>query len=121
MRDRDLPIAGLEKDLHDSDLIKEKVKDDAYAQKLYHSLCNTEWLRTEFISLLRQDQKKDFWSCSWRYAGGIVADLRQDGCYLDWYCSGNEGLVDPEVATDLKELGWQGIDSEGNWAPTDGK
>lgn len=121
MRDRDRPIDGLEKDLHASDLIKEKVKDSVYAQKLYHSLCNTEWLRIEFISLLRQNREKDFWSCSWRYAGGIVAELRQNGCYMDWYCSGYEGAIDPEVAADLRELGWQGIDYDRNWITADGK
>lgn len=115
MQDIDLPHDGLEKDLHSSPTIKEKVRDEAYAQKLYHSLCNTRWLRNEFLPVLRQHQDKDFWSCSWRYAGGIIANLREEGCYMDWYCTGNEGMIDPEVAADLKELGWLGIDDRGEW------
>ena len=106
---------SLEKDLYDADFIKEKVKCEVYAQKLYHSLCNTDWLRTEFISMLRQDPDRDFWSCSWRYAGGIVARLREEGDYMNWYCSGNEGIIDPEISQDLKKLGWQGIDYKGEW------
>lgn len=107
---------NLEWDLRTSDRLCAKVKDNEYAKKLYAALCNTDWVRTEIIPLLRQDPDKDLWSCSWRYAGGIIAHMREEGDYIDWYCSGNEGYIDPEVAADLKELGWQGIDSEGVWA-----
>jgi hypothetical protein len=107
---------NLEWDLRTSDKLCAKVKDDDYAKKLYAALCNTDWLRLEVIPLLRQHPDKDMWHCSWRYAGGIVAHMREEGDYIDWYCSGNEGYIDPEVAEDLKELGWQGIDSEGVWA-----
>lgn len=106
---------GLEQTLLASPKIREKVKDDAYAQKLYHSLCNTRWIKNDFLSKLRQHPEKDFWSCSWRYAGGVVADLREEGDYMDWYCSGNEGMIDPEVAADLLELGWVGIDDNDRW------
>lgn len=108
---------NLEWDLRTSDQLCAKVKtSDDYARKLYAALCNTDWVRTEIIPLLRQDPEQDFWSCSWRYAGGIIAHMREEGDYIEWYCSGNEGYIDPEVALDLKELGWQGIDSEGHWA-----
>lgn len=107
---------NLEYDLRTSDKLCAKVKDDEYAKKLYAALCNTDWLRIEVVPLLRQDPKQDFWGCSWRYAGGIIANMREEGDYIDWYCSGNEGYIDPEVSADLKELGWQGIDQEGHWA-----
>jgi hypothetical protein len=106
---------NLEWDLRTSDRLCAKVQDTEYAKKLYAALCNTDWLRTEVIPLLRQDPDKDLWSCSWRYAGGIIAHMREEGDYIDWYCSGNEGYIDPEVAEDLKQLGWQGIDSDGAW------
>lgn len=107
---------NLEWDLRTSDKLCVKVKDNEYAKKLYAALCNTDWIRIEVIPLLRQDPNKDMWGCTWRYAGGIIAHMREEGDYIDWYCSGNEGYIDPEVAADLKELGWQGIDQEGNWA-----
>lgn len=106
---------NLEWDLRTSDKLCAKVKVDDYARKLYAALCNTNWLCTEVIPLLRQDPDLDMWGCSWRSAGGIIANMRQEGDYIDWYCSGNEGYIDPEVAQDLKQLGWQGIDSEGSW------
>jgi len=114
--DPDWQRNNLEWDLRTSDHLCAKVKDDDYAKKLYASLCNTDWLRIEVVPLLRQDPKQDFWSCSWRYAGGIVANMREEGDYIDWYCSGMEGYIDPEVSEDLKQLGWQGIDQEGHWA-----
>ena len=56
------------------------------------------------------------WSCSWRYAGGILAELRFEGDYMDWYCSGigydhdsgyvSEGIVTEEIRNDLAQLGW---------------
>lgn len=46
-------------------------------------------------------------SCSWRYAGGLVADLRDKGeCYMDFYCGGVSCTVAPEVEEALAELGW---------------
>jgi hypothetical protein len=75
------------------------------------------------------------WSCSWRYAGGIVANIRQEGDYIDWYCTGSnydpppseeldhlnldelmrykesqayvgEGCITDEIREDLFKLGW---------------
>lgn len=106
---------NLEWDLRTSDVMCCKVQDEDYAKALYAALCNTDWIRIDVIPLLRQDPKQDMWSCSWRYAGGIIADMLEEGDYIDWYCSGNEGYIDPEVAEDLRALGWQGIDDEGRW------
>jgi hypothetical protein len=48
------------------------------------------------------------YSCSWRYAGGLVADLREQGeDYLDFYCSGGEGRVASDVREALAKLGWE--------------
>lgn len=51
--------------------------------------------------------------CSWRYAGGLVADIRENGeSYIDFYCSGREGEIDQEVLDDLSTLGWVPLDDE---------
>jgi len=101
-------MRNLERDLAQ---LGDKVLDDDYALELYSALCNTEWRYG--------DRPGENWGCSWRMAGGIVADLRNDqrrgdneeydGAYehyLDWYCSGREGKVSDRIAADLRGLGW---------------
>lgn len=76
---------NLEYDLRSTDWILEKVRgDEVYAQNLYAAMCNNEFTKREMWPIL--SEKK--WSCSWRHAGGIVADMREQGDYIDWYCSG---------------------------------
>ena len=118
---------NLEWDLRTTDWILEKVRSsDAYAQNLYAALCNMQWCKKEMWPLL----KEDYWSCSWRSAGGIIADMQQKGDYIDWYCSGMggvnqeydqketaeewsrrtgyvaESVVTEEIENDLNRLGW---------------
>jgi hypothetical protein len=113
---------NLEWDLRSTDWILEKARTNKnYAQNIYAALCNMRWIRREMWPLL----KEEYWSCSWRYAGGIVADMLQEGDYIDWYCSGirndgyqddldipypngyvPEGTVTEEVEKDLNKLGW---------------
>lgn len=106
---------NLEYDLRSSEYIVEKCKNRAYAQNIYAALCNNEFQRNDVMPIL----KDETWTCSWRYAGGIVADLRGEGDYLDWYCTGirhddgeltnsyiGEGEVTDEVREDLFKLGW---------------
>jgi hypothetical protein len=39
--------------------------------------------------------------------GGIVADLRDlNEDYIDFYCSGDEGIVADDIAVELGALGW---------------
>lgn len=107
---------NLEWDLRTTDWILEKTRtSDVYAQNLYCALCNNQFVKNEIWPLL-QDQT---WSCTWRYAGGIIADMRQEGDYIDWYCSGivvddedtlghvSEGKVTDQIREDLLKLGWQ--------------
>ena len=86
----------LEVDLMSSARIAELVQDRRFAENLYRALCNTRWFRNG----------KE-WGCTWRMAGGVVADLRDRGEeYTDFYCSGGEGTVTAEIATELAALGW---------------
>lgn len=106
---------NLEYDLRTTDWILEKVRaSSTYAQNLYAAMCNNEFQKRDVMPIL-QDQ---MWSCSWRYAGGIIADMREQGDYIDWYCSGiresgdsdngyvAECVVTPEIQEDLEKLGW---------------
>ena len=117
---------NLEWDLRTSVEMVERVRaSEVYAQNLYAAMCNREFQRNDTWPRLT-DQ---VWSCSWRYAGGIVADMRGTGDYMDWYCSGirndgyqddldtvmpdsyvSEGVVTDEIRADLFDLGWLVID-----------
>lgn len=112
---------NLEYDLRSSEYIVEKCKNRAYAQNIYAALCNNEFQRNDVMPIL----KDETWTCSWRYAGGIVADLCEEGDYMDWYCSGirhddgdltnnyvPESVVTDEVKEDLFKLGWLIVNPE---------
>ena len=115
---------NLEYDLRSTEWICNKAKaSDAYAQNIYAALCNQYWQKNEVWPLL----KGETYSCSWRYAGGIVADMREQGDYIDWYCSGirgeqgidyepplpfvSEGTVTDEIREDFFKLEWIPVDS----------
>ena len=117
----------MEQDMANSAMILAKVQRDSYAQNLYAALCNMQWQKSEVWPVL----KNDLWSCTWRSAGGIVAELRGEGDYLDWYCSGmgggigyyteedirhmerygyvSESTVTDEIREDLASLGWHPV------------
>ena len=121
---------NMEYDLRSSKELCDKAKQsDNYAQNLYAAMCNMTWQSREFW----QELKGEVWSCSWRHAGGIIADMREEGDYIDWYCSGigneeygngldgtvpdvtdgrdyvPEGHVTEEIELDLNRLGWRPI------------
>ena len=84
---------NLEFDLRVTDWMVAKVRDSrVYAQNLYAAMCNNEFQKQEVWPIL----KDQVWSCSWRYAGGIVADMQGQGDYIDWYCSGIRDITPME-------------------------
>jgi hypothetical protein len=84
-QDPERRVNNMEYDLVTTDWILAKTRaSEAYAQNLYAALCNNDFQRNDVWPRI-SDQK---WHCSWRYAGGIIADMRQQGDYIDWYCSG---------------------------------
>ena len=124
---------NMEYDLRSTPWILEKVRsDEVYAQHLYAGMCNRDFTKNEVWPLLTEKK----WCCSWRAAGGIIANMREEGDYIDWYCSGirgdgkvdddqfremtkiqqeryllgnafvSEGVVTDEIEQDLLKLGW---------------
>ena len=121
---------NMEYDLRSSEELCAKVKaSENYAQNLYAAMCNMEWRRRDFWP----EMKEENWGCSWRHAGGIIADMREEGDYIDWYCSGignaelgngldgtipditdgrnyvPEVVVTEEIEIDLNQLGWRPV------------
>lgn len=124
-------VNNMEWDLVTTDWILEKVRaSDSYAQNLYAAMCNNDFMKREMWPILKEEK----WGCSWRSAGGIIADMRQEGDYIDWYCSGirndanynpddniaypngyvPESVVTEEIETDLHRLGWLVIKYDDN-------
>jgi hypothetical protein len=124
---------NMEYDLVTTDWILAKARaSKSYAQNLYAAICNNDFTKREMWPILKEEK----WSASWRSAGGIVADMRQEGDYIDWYCSGiggqnaeynseetndqwqartgyvPESVVTQEIEDDLHKLGWLVIRGE---------
>jgi len=112
---------NMEYDLRSTEWILLKVRaSKVYAQNLYAAICNNDFQKLDVMPIL----KNQTWSASWRHAGGIIADMRQEGDYIDWYCSGiqeidaepngyvPESAVTDEIREDLKTLGWIVLDEK---------
>lgn len=128
---------NMEYDLRSTQWIIDKVKSsEVYAQNLYAAMCNNDFTKNDVWPILTEKR----WSCSWRHAGGIIADMQEKGDYIDWYCSGirnskildddefsaltkeqqefyiqskkfvPESCVTDEIREDLLKLGWIVID-----------
>ncbi len=111
---------NMEYDMRSTDWFLAKARArEGYAQNVYAAICNNDFQKLDVILIL----KEETWGASWRSAGGIVANMRQEGDYINWYCSGigdglgngdadrtkgyvPEGYVTDEIRSDLQRLGW---------------
>ena len=127
---------NMEYDLRTNDHMLKRVREsDAYAQNLYAAICNNDFIKikTQTPAETMETLAERYWSASWRSSGGIIADMRQQGDYIDWYCSGignsndgyglthqrgngfvPEGRITEEISADLKTLGWV-VAPGGDW------
>lgn len=96
---------NLEEQLYKSEEITKLVQsDETFATELYSALCNIDWVKEGIV-----------WNTSWRSAGGIVSNIKhgyddegeQLSDYLDYYLSGNEGVVSNRIASKILTLGWK--------------
>lgn len=114
---------SMEWDMLQADWLVEKVRgSEVYAQHLYAAMCNREFIKNDVWTQLKGEPR---WRCSWRSAGGIISDMREEGDYMDWYCSGirhedgteqdqyvSESTVTDEIRADLLRLGWTVLDQD---------
>jgi len=101
-RDPEWRKDNLEYDLRTTEWIIEKAKSDkAYAQHLYAAMCNNDFQRNDVWPILTGKT----WGCSWRHAGAVVSDMREEGDYMDWYCTGiqNNDPIDDEVFQNMDD------------------
>jgi len=86
-----------EKDL--TELFKNRmINDKEFCKDIWAALSNVEW---------RNKETNETYSCSFRYAGGLISDIIGEGNYLDWYCSGEPGTVTEEIEEALASRGWE--------------
>jgi len=108
-------VYNLERDVRSTDWIVTKIRQhEIYAQNFYAALCNNQYQPKDVWGILKNIN----WDCSWRYAAGLIAEIREDESYIDWYCSGTgfagtdfagfveESYVTVEIETDLNNIGW---------------
>lgn len=88
-------------------LLGERIRaDGACAVEMWSALANVGWHASD----------GDIVSYSFREAGDLVAWLREEGDYMDWYCSGDVGVVAPWIGDALAAEGWSWTTTEGNIA-----
>jgi len=108
-------VYNLERDVRSTDWIVTKIRhQEIYAQNFYAALCNNQYQPRDVWGILKNIN----WDCSWRYAAGLIAEIREDESYIDWYCSGTgfagtdfagfveESYVTIEIESDLNNIGW---------------
>lgn len=79
-------------------LLGDRVKASrGHAVDLWCALANIVWLSPE----------GDQVAYSFRAAGDVVAALREEGDYLEWYCSGREGRVAGWIEARMAAEGWR--------------
>ncbi|WP_156351318.1 hypothetical protein [Sphingomonas sp. Leaf25] len=78
-------------------LFGERVRDDgAFGVDLWCALAGVDW----------RNQHGETICYSHRGAGDVVAWVREDGDYLDWYASGEAGEVADRISDPLADAGW---------------
>lgn len=78
-------------------LFSEEIKNnDDFCIDLWCALANVDWFNEDGAEF----------GCSFRYAGGLIADIRENGTYMDWYCSGEYPRVSMKIEAPLLKLGW---------------
>jgi|SRR5688500_14135121 len=95
------------------DVLRPLTQDDETAVGVYASLCNVIWVPTDHpAQTYGEVNVRDYTALTttWRYAGGLVADLREKGeDYMHFYCSGGEGQPTPEVIEAMASIGYRPV------------
>ena len=70
--------------------------DDEVAIEMWCAISNMDWVHTN----------GDTAGYSFRAAGDMVAAIRGSGDYINWYCSGPDGIVSDRIAEAMAKEGW---------------
>jgi hypothetical protein len=76
---------------------KLRASDEAAAE-FWSSLANVGWFH--------ESAPSEEVGYTFRAAGGLIAQIRADGGYLDWYCSGPYAVIATWIAELMATKGW---------------
>lgn len=113
----------LEDEMYNDNEIVALCADYEIAKQFYAGMCNITWKKLKAIPdderLVETLKGTEYCSylCSWRSAGGIIANIRNMSLgmkedYMDFYCSGGEGSASELVLTNFGRLGWTPDESD---------
>lgn len=120
----------VEEELKNNTAICQRIADsEVFAQHVYAALCNQQYYPHGV-----DQEHTDAWSCTWRYAATIIADIRNTHLhepqnsdiqedYIHWYCSGmgvlegsvGEGIVTDDVRRVFHDMGWDIVACPSEW------
>jgi hypothetical protein len=114
----DLDGRDLYEEMSRDRIVIDYLKDRSIATDFYGAMCNVDWYpkrppvpEDELIIQRLRGERDEYWSCSWRTAGGYIAEIRNMNHgtkedYMDYYCAGNEGQVTDLVRECFDRMGW---------------
>lgn len=73
--------------------------DETLCREVWSAMANVVWKNRDGAEA----------SFTWRAAGGIIADILEDGDYMDWYCGSEDGVVSDRVRAAMTAEGWTPI------------
>lgn len=70
--------------------------DERFCKSVWASLANVVWV----------DEEGEEVAYSFRAAAKLIASIRDEGTYLDWYCCTDSAVVDANLESTLGDYGW---------------
>jgi hypothetical protein len=75
-------------------------QDPELCKQVWSAMANVTWWYHK-----GQPDEEEF-GASFRAAGGIIADIIEEGDYMDWYCCGPYSQVSDTIAEAMAQKGW---------------
>ena len=75
-------------------------EDNDFGVELWSALANVDWY-------YESDKDSNKVGYSFRSAGSLIASMLCHGNYMDWYCSGPEGVVSEFISEKMASKGWR--------------